>query len=395
VTDIHCLINSKNFTRAYPTFAGTASTAVRGYSIRKSEALAVYIHDEVHKGFVNVSLFADKIGCRKIVAWGTTKKCEVLINYLKKFGLDVYAIVDFERLTPIICSIPVYSPDILEENSNKYYVIVPLDYDETIEALLSKFKYKQLVDYYFFNHAPVELASCHYYKDIWDNEIIGSIENKCTVKFKGHSAKLIVGNNVLLGNNVQFVLGSHSVVKIGNNCTIGENIQIESYYGNLTIGNNCNFECNGRIYICSGEITIADNFSTGFGFYFSAEKYTYISIEKDCMFSKNIHMLADNGHSIIDLTEKKNFAVGANRNIRIGEHVWIGIGTTILYNTSIGNGCVIGAASLVNNSFPNNSIIAGIPAKVIKTNIAWEKQNNIDYMEFIEKYGDAHNYSST
>ena len=51
--------------------------------------------------------------------------------------------------------------------------------------------------------------------------------------------------------------------------------------------------------------------------------------------------------------------------IEVGDNVFIGAGTKILYNVKIGSNVVIGASSLVNKDIPDNSVVAGIPAKVI------------------------------
>ena len=51
--------------------------------------------------------------------------------------------------------------------------------------------------------------------------------------------------------------------------------------------------------------------------------------------------------------------------IIIGNNVHIGINCTVLLNTIIGDNCIIGAGSVVRGRFPENSVIAGNPAKVI------------------------------
>jgi len=51
----------------------------------------------------------------------------------------------------------------------------------------------------------------------------------------------------------------------------------------------------------------------------------------------------------------------------IGDYVWIGENVSIMPNVSIGTGCIIGANSVVTKSFPKNSVLAGIPAKLIKS----------------------------
>lgn len=59
----------------------------------------------------------------------------------------------------------------------------------------------------------------------------------------------------------------------------------------------------------------------------------------------------------------------------IGDHVYIGAGARILGDVVIGDNVIIGANAVVVNDIPDNSIAAGVPAKVIKNNI------NIDEIE--------------
>ena len=52
-------------------------------------------------------------------------------------------------------------------------------------------------------------------------------------------------------------------------------------------------------------------------------------------------------------------------DITIGDDVFIGSNSTILYDVNIGDRVIIGAGSLVNKDIPNDSVAAGVPCKVI------------------------------
>lgn len=52
--------------------------------------------------------------------------------------------------------------------------------------------------------------------------------------------------------------------------------------------------------------------------------------------------------------------------IEIGENCWIGRGAYIGAGTRIGNNCVVGANSVVHGTFPDNVLIAGVPARIRK-----------------------------
>ena len=56
----------------------------------------------------------------------------------------------------------------------------------------------------------------------------------------------------------------------------------------------------------------------------------------------------------------------SRKGIEIGSNCWIGAKAVILDGVKIGNGCIIAAGAVVTKSIPDNSVAAGVPAKVIK-----------------------------
>lgn len=62
----------------------------------------------------------------------------------------------------------------------------------------------------------------------------------------------------------------------------------------------------------------------------------------------------------------------------IGENTYIAPGAKLYGGISIGNNCFVGANSVVNKSFPDNSVLVGVPAKLLRTtDTCWWKQNKL------------------
>lgn len=97
---------------------------------------------------------------------------------------------------------------------------------------------------------------------------------------------------------------------------------------------------------------------------FSTEPWL-IAIGDNCFITANCQFITHDGGTLILRKEVPDLEITAP--ISIGSDVYIGLNTTILPGTTIGNRCIIGACSLVKGTFPDNSVIAGVPAKVIKS----------------------------
>lgn len=100
-----------------------------------------------------------------------------------------------------------------------------------------------------------------------------------------------------------------------------------------------------------------------------------INIGKDVMFSHGIYLKTSDGHAILS-TEDNKVLNRPQKGISIGDHVWVGVNTTILKDVTIPNNTIIGAGSTITKSFDEeNTIIAGTPAQVIKRGVTWDRRH--------------------
>lgn len=64
--------------------------------------------------------------------------------------------------------------------------------------------------------------------------------------------------------------------------------------------------------------------------------------------------------------KRRNTGLEKALPITVGNNCWFGANVSVMPGVNIGNGCVIGAGSVVTKDIPDNSLAAGVPAKVIK-----------------------------
>ena len=179
--------------------------------------------------------------------------------------------------------------------------------------------------------------------------------NGLKVDFRGKNSKVIIHSPAIFTN---------SLIEVGNNCHIEIQNSIHRI-NNLVI-----------ITANKSEIYIGNNFScVGCKIENRDEAGKIVSIGDDCMFSYDIIFRTSDGHAIYDL-ENNRYINTPQKGIEIGNHVWIGMGVSILKDVSICDNTIIGAKSLVTKGNTHKTtILAGTPAKTLKQNVGWTRQN--------------------
>jgi acetyltransferase-like isoleucine patch superfamily enzyme len=113
------------------------------------------------------------------------------------------------------------------------------------------------------------------------------------------------------------------------------------------------------------KVLIEENTFIGRNVVISAAKS--IVVKKNCVLSYNVSLL-DHSHNFEDpripLSES---GISFGREILIGSGCFIGAHSFILPGVRLGSNCVVGANSVVSESFPDRSVIAGAPAKLLRT----------------------------
>jgi len=144
--------------------------------------------------------------------------------------------------------------------------------------------------------------------------------------------------------------------------------------GNIKIGYNSKLQIGKKLSITGGlSVGVSDE--------------TRLKIGDDCMFGIDVSISTHDYHPIFDYEtgERINFS----KDIVIGNHVWLANHVKVLKGSNIGNGSVIAQASILTSACPCNVIMAGNPARIIKTSIFWDRASlNTSHPKGISKFKD-------
>lgn len=191
-------------------------------------------------------------------------------------------------------------------------------------------------------------------KKIWIKGNNIKIENKgrfynVTQKIIGDNNTLIVGEYTTISNVRLVILGSNNIIKIGSGCGIEKGVLwIEGSNNKIVLGD--------RVKVMDASFA-------------AVESNQSILVDDDCLFSYSVEIRTSDSHSIIDNITKQR--INKPQSVSIGKHVWVGAYTSILKGVRIGDNSIVGTRSIVTKDVPSNVVVAGAPARVIKTEVNW------------------------
>lgn len=323
-------------------------------------------------------------GLPKILIWSACEKSDYALKTLKKAGIDIYGYIDrdYEKIKQYN-GYKVYSRDIIK--SDKFFVYVALEstYSDIL-YFLHENNYKEYEDFWY-PCRKIRITGSYPYSDLYGNEYFGYGYNNISI-FLYDSGQCWLGRNISFGENIAIDAGRNSSVNIRDNCKMANNIKFSSSVNSkISIGNSNSFEYSiGFTAIQNSQIIVGNGTSVIYSTLFIAVQNSQIVIGNDCMISCNVTIRAGNHHNLFDLQKQQSITGGKLNRITLADHVWIGQRAVIFSGADIGKGSVVGINSFVNEKFPNNSSIAGNPARIIKNNIAWRRE----HFPYFDKYED-------
>lgn len=198
------------------------------------------------------------------------------------------------------------------------------------------------------------LFSRQLYRDADGNEVIYESSPEFfppNFSLNGRTNSIRIGKKSNLSQFGIRLQGSDNTVLIGSECRLIGQLQLRGNHTVVHIGSKTTFQ-KVNLYALEG---------------------CGITIGEDCMFSARIEIRTSDSHSIYSLESGRR--LNTPGPVAIGNHVWLGKEVIVSKGVTVASNVIIGAKAFVNRSITEENVIAaGIPARVVRTNVGWTRE---------------------
>jgi len=156
-----------------------------------------------------------------------------------------------------------------------------------------------------------------------------------------------------IGPRVTLQIGRRARLELGRWSWVGHGTKIRAHEGVVSIGAKT---------VLGQECTIS--------------AFQRVSIGRECVIADRV-MLIDFDHAVVDVERPIREQGIYKRDVRVGHNVWIGYGACILRGVTVGDNAIVGARAVVTRNVPDNAVVAGAPARIVRmreapTRMRWE-----------------------
>jgi acetyltransferase-like isoleucine patch superfamily enzyme len=141
---------------------------------------------------------------------------------------------------------------------------------------------------------------------------------------------------------VKLEIGREATLRIGRWAWLGHGCKIRVHEGEVQIGAKT---------VMGQECTIS--------------AYQHVSIGRECILADRV-MLIDFDHGVTEVDRPIRLQGIYKRDVRVGNNVWIGYGACVLRGVSVGDNSVVGTNSVLPKDVPENAVVGGVPARLIR-----------------------------
>lgn len=141
---------------------------------------------------------------------------------------------------------------------------------------------------------------------------------------------------------VKLEIGRHATLYIGRWAWIGHGSKIRAHEGEVRIGAKT---------VMGQECTIS--------------AFQHVSIGRECILADRV-MLIDFDHGVVEVERPIRLQGIYKRDVHVGHNVWMGYGACVLRGVEVGDNSIVGTSSVVTKDVPENAVVGGVPARVLR-----------------------------